>query len=379
MNDPGRVPEQPAGINKESLTQCIRVRQQALRGELDRRNLALFVVTKPANLQYLTGFRGSAGLGLFTASGASLLVDPRYSVQARNQAVGVEVIEIKSGLLRAAARRLRKQGRKRVGFEDAHLTWAEFEVLRREANSSISWQSTGGLVEELRAVKDALEIDQIREAGKLTADVFQEIAKNVRAGGREQDLAAEIDYKIRQHGGEGAAFETIVASGPRGALPHARPSEKALTYGELVIFDFGAIHSGYAADMTRTLYLGTPDRRIRSLYNSVLEAQREGIERLRAGVKAADVDFAARKQLATRNLEEFFTHSTGHGVGLEIHERPRIGEREKSRIVSGSVVTVEPGIYIEGFGGIRIEDTLLVTQDGREILTPAPKDDWWIA
>jgi Xaa-Pro aminopeptidase len=366
-------------MNCESVSSYVRLRQQALRAQLVARKIAVFLVTKPVNLFYLTNFRGTAGLAVFTPSEASLLVDPRYTLQARRQAVDVEVIEIKDGLLRAAGRRFCKARRTRVGFEDTHLTCAEFQSLREEANSSTRWQQAGGLIEDLRAVKDAVEIGRMRQAGKLTAQVFQEVASNLRPGVAERGLAAEIEYRMRQHGADSAAFETIVASGPRAALPHARASEKTLGSGELVIFDLGAILSGYASDMTRTVYLGTPDRRVRALYQSVLGAQCEAIERLRAGVRAGEVDAAARRRLAGRNLARFFTHSTGHGVGIEIHERPRLGKGEKKRISAGSVVTVEPGVYIEDFGGIRIEDTVLVAPDGPEILTPASKDQWCIA
>jgi Xaa-Pro aminopeptidase len=364
-------------MKTEPISDCVRARQQSLRAQLAARKISTFLVTNPANIFYLSGFRGSAGIAVFTASDATLLVDPRYTLQARDQAVDMEVLEIKTGLLRAAGRRLRKAGRKRVGFEDTHLTWAEFQTVRREAHSSPSWQPIGGLVEELRAVKDVTEIDRIRRAGQLTTEAFQEVVSRLRPGVKECELAAEIEYRMRLRGADGAAFETIVASGPRGALPHARPSDKTLRAGELVIFDLGAVYSGYAADMTRTMHLGTPERRVRSYYESVLDAQCHAVGRLQPGVRAGEVDADARKQLAKRNLDTLFTHSTGHGVGIEIHERPRVGKNEKTRIAAGSVVTVEPGIYIEGLGGIRIEDTVLVSESGPEVLTPASKDRWW--
>ena len=362
-----------------SVSDCLRLRQQALRAQFAARRIATFLVTKPVSLFYLTGFRGSTGLAVFTAADATLMVDPRYTLQARNQAVGVEVVEIKHGLLRAAGLRLSKARRVRVGFEDTHLTCSEFRLLRDEAGSSARWQPAGSLVEDIRAVKDAVEIERVREAGKLSAQVFQEVAKNLHPGVTERDLAAEIEYRLRRQGADGAAFETIVASGARAALPHARPSGKALGPGDLVIIDFGATLSGYASDLTRTLYLGKPSRRVRSLYAAVLEAQREAIDRLRAGVRAGEVDATARRRLRHYNLQKFFTHSTGHGVGIEIHEQPRLGKGEKRRLAAGNVVTVEPGIYLEDFGGIRIEDTVLVTRDGSEILTPAPIDPWWTA
>lgn len=364
-------------------TAYVDLRQRRLRERLQERKLALLLITKPANIFYMTRFRGTAGIVVFGASDGILMVDPRYTLQARAQASGVEVVEVKDGLLRAAGRSASKARGKRAGFEGGHLTWQEFEALRREAGPSVRWQPAGDLIEDLRVVKDALEIECIRQAGELTAAVFQEIAGKLRPGLAERDLGNDIEYGMRRRGAEGAAFETIVASGPRSALPHARASEKILRAGDLVILDMGAVVSGYAADMTRTLYLGTPGRRVRSLYDSVLNAQREAIERLKAGARAGEVDAAARRQLAKRKLDKLFTHSTGHGVGIEIHERPRLGKKEKTRICTDSVVTVEPGIYLEGFGGIRIEDTVRVGRELPEILTPAPqgpqgKDQWWI-
>ncbi|HEV2417080.1 MAG TPA: Xaa-Pro peptidase family protein [Terriglobia bacterium] len=353
-------------------------RQRLLLARLDARDLPFLVVTKPANIFYLTGFRGSAGIAVFGPSGGHLLVDPRYTIQAAEQARGVEVKEVTAGLFRAAGRRLQKLRARRVGFEENHLTVEEFERLRKQGPLGGAWKPAGGLIEELRVVKDDSEISQIRAACLLTSRAYEEVLPQARPGVSERDLASELDFRMRRKGADSVAFETIVASGPRGALPHARPSAKALKAGELVIFDLGAILGGYAADMTRTVYLGSPGKRVRFLYEAVLEAQQEAIGALRAGVKAGTVNAAARRRLAAKKLDKLFTHSTGHGVGIEIHERPRIGRGEQSPIPAGSIVTVEPGIYIEDFGGVRIEDTVLVGAAGTQTLTPAAKDCWWL-
>lgn len=346
---------------------------------MEVRKLAFVVVSKPTNIFYLTGFRGSAGVAILGLSEALLWVDPRYTLQAREEASGVKVIEGRGALLNAPGGWLRQKRPARVGYEDSHLTCAEFRVLLRDAQSRYRLAPVGSLIEELRFVKDPEEIGHIREAGRLTAAAFQEVLPQVRPGARELDLAAEIDYRLRRLGAEGAAFETIVASGHRAALPHARPSAKLLKKNEFVILDLGGILSGYAADMTRTLYLGKPSRGARRLYNAVLEAQQRAVEALREGSRSADVDAAARRVLRRRGLAKYFTHSTGHGVGLEIHEKPRLGRGEKTRLEVGCVVTAEPGIYLRGFGGIRVEDTVLVGAEGPEILTPAPKDRWFVA
>lgn len=357
---------------------CV-TRQERLRALMEGRSIPWLLVTGLANIFYLTGFRGSAGACVLGPAEAFLWVDARYTLQAREQARGVEVVVEKRGLLRAVGRWLRRRGARRVGYEPAHLTCAEFDQFARETHSAVKFQAAKDLVEELREVKDQEEIARLREAGRVTAAVYEEVHRRARPGVRESDLAAEIEYRMRRKGAEGAAFETIVASGPRGAFPHARPSAKLLEKGELVIFDLGAILGGYAADMSRTVCLGKPSGRVRRLYAAVREAQRRAVEAIREGVRAGDVDAVARGSLRHRGLDRFFTHGTGHGVGLEIHERPRVGRGEKARLKAGGVVTVEPGIYMAGFGGIRVEDTILVRPDGPEVLTPASKDDWILA
>ena len=283
------------------------------------------MVTNPVNIHYLTGFRGSVGVAAFAAEEAFLWVDPRYTLQAHEQARGVEVLEAKKGLLKAAVVWLKLQGGRRVGYDDAHLTCAQFRELKNEASGSVRFQPAGGMVEDLRQLKDESEIALIREAGQITAQVFADVLPQLRPGTRESDLEAEIEFQMRRKGAEGAAFESIVASGPRSALPHARATRKLLGKCELVILDLGAILGGYVADMTRTVYVGRPTARVKRLYNAVLAAQQEAREAIREGCRASFVDAAARRVLGRRGLAKYFTHSTGHGVGLEVHEKPRLG------------------------------------------------------
>jgi Xaa-Pro aminopeptidase len=341
--------------------------------------LRWLLVTKPVDVYYLTGFRGSAGMLLVGRRQSRLWVDPRYTLQAREQASGIEIIETREGLGRTVAAWLRRRRPKAVGYQDLHLVCAEFAAIRHDAGgkAGIGWRPVGPMLESLRMVKDAWEIERIRGAGKLTADVFGEVLPMVRPGACESDLAAELEYRMKRAGADGEAFETIVAGGARGAWPHARASSRRLRGGELVIVDLGAILSAYAADMTRTVYLGRPSRRARRLYESVAEAQREAVQNLRPGRTGNDADAVARKALARRKLDRYFTHSTGHGVGLEVHERPRLGRGDETLLPAGCVVTVEPGVYIEGYGGVRIEDTVLVGENGPEILTPASRENWF--
>lgn len=346
---------------------------------METRRIPLMLVTHPANILYLSGFAGTSGIVLLGLRQGILWVDPRYTLQAHEQAQGVEVIEEKKGILKGVAIWLRKNGTRETAFEASSLTCAQFDQLRAEAGHGLRLKPAADLIEELRVVKDRAEIETMRRAGKVTAEVFAEILPHVRPGAREQDLAAEIEYRMRKKGAEGAAFETIVASGPRSAHPHARPSSKALQESELVIFDLGAILGGYAADMTRTVFLGRPSGRVRDLYSVVVRAQAEAVQSIQDWTPAGKIDSTARRALAKQGLARYFTHSTGHGVGLEVHERPRLGKGETACLRSGSVVTVEPGVYLQGFGGIRIEDTVLVRPEGPEVLTPASKERWVIS
>jgi len=351
-------------------------RQNALRAAMQERDLPFFLVTHLTNIAYLTGFRATAGVAIFDSREGILWVDPRYTLQAQEEARGVEVIEERKGLYKAVAAWLKAHKVHRLGYEEAHLSCADFSRLRRETGQHIRFLPLTGLVEQLRAVKDAEEVAKMRHAGRITAEVFGKVLGIVRPGVSECELAAEIEYLMRKKGAEGPAFETIVASGARAALPHARASRKVLKENELVIFDLGAILAHYAADMTRTVYLGQPSRRVRSLFNAVVEAQERAARSALPGVRAGDVDAVARRSLAECGLARFFTHSTGHGVGMETHEMPRLARGEKARLQSGNALTVEPGVYLEGWGGIRIEDTLLVGPGGPEVLTPARKDQW---
>ncbi len=354
-------------------------RQAQLRSLLRERKVEYLLVTHMPNVTYLTGFRGSAGMAILGQNEAVLLVDPRYTLQAGEQARGVEVREEKQRLLVAAGGWLKKARAKSVGFEDGNLTYASWRGQNEAAGPGCRLRPAGGVVEDLRVVKDQVELGLIRQAARLTSQVFDEVRKLARPGVREVDLAAEVEYRMKRHGAEGVAFETFVASGPRSALPHARASSKSLKKNEFVIFDLGAIMDGYAADMTRTVYLGSPDARVRRIYQAVLRAEKKGIQAVKPGVRAGSVDSATRRALARDGLGAYFTHSTGHGVGLEIHEKPRLGRRETQRLPAGSVVTVEPGVYLEGFGGVRIEDTVVVAEGGAEVITSSSKEDWIIS
>jgi Xaa-Pro aminopeptidase len=279
---------------------------------------------------------------------------------------------VRRSLLAEVGEEISRAGKGCVAFEPAHLTIAEMQQLQRRA-SRVRWIAWDGIVEKLRIVKTADEIRQIRAAAELTSDVFEEILPLVKPGVTEFDLAAEIEHRMRRKGASGPSFSTIVASGPRSALPHARASSKPLKKNELVVFDLGAILRGYCSDMTRTLFIGRAPARVRRWYRAVVEAQEAAQEAMSPGVKAGQVDAAARAVLKKYGLNRRFTHSTGHGLGLEVHESPRLGRGEKALLQAGNVVTVEPGVYVEGIGGVRVEDDVALLARGTVVLTRATR------
>jgi len=333
------------------------------------------LVSHLPNVRYLCGFSGSAALLLVESHRSTLFTDSRYTFQAREEVAGAAVHIAKRGLLRAAGQALRTtRVRRRVAYSTTHTAVAEKLALEANAGSRIRWVSDENVIEKLRAVKDPEELAAISEAAILISNVFQQVVPLVKPGVSELDLAAEIEHRIKSGGGSGPSFETIVASGPRSAWAHARPTPKPLRKSELVVFDQGAIIRGYCSDMTRTVHVGEAAARARSLYHAVLEAQQAAKQAVRPGAKAGDVDKAARAALKRQKLDRYFTHSTGHGLGLEVHELPRLGKGDGTVLREGMVLTVEPGVYLEGVGGIRIEDDVVVTATGYSDLTSAPRD-----
>jgi Xaa-Pro aminopeptidase len=269
---------------------------------------------------------------------------------------------------------VKRRSIRRLGFEKGRATYEQYEILRDAMPVRSSLEPVVGWIEKMRMVKSAEEVAAIRAAVVLNSQAFEEAARSAKAGMREIDLAAELEYRMRRLGAEKPAFETIVASGPRSAKPHADPSLAGIGPKELVVVDMGAQLAGYASDMTRMLHVGDPSPKTRRMYRAVLEAQLAALDAVRAGVTAERVDRAARSVLRSFSLDRAFTHSTGHGLGLEIHEPPRLGRRDKTVLETGMAVTIEPGVYLQGFGGIRIEDTVVVTENGCEILTPTSKE-----
>lgn len=348
--------------------------RRASAAELVRESkLDALLVTNLHNVRYLTGFTGSNGAVLLRKSGAAtLFTDPRYTVQSKQQATcAVKIAKgplPKSILQVIAAKRLG-----RIGFEPDNLTVSQLESFQKDLPGHARLRPAAETIEKLRAVKDAGEIDKIRASVLCNSGALEAALQRFQIGMTESELAAEIDYQNRRLGAEAPSFDTIVAAAERAALPHAHPGATKIAPGMLLI-DMGAFREGYASDMTRMVHIGPASPKYKRAYNAVLDAQLAAIAAVKPGVTTQAVDRAARRTLKRHGLEKEFVHSTGHGLGLEIHEQPRIGRKDKTKLEAGMAITIEPGVYIEGWGGIRIEDTVLVTPTGCEILTPTTKE-----
>ena len=344
-------------------------------------NLAALVVSAPVNLTYLAGFQGSQGYLVVTAADRWLVLDGRYEHSARVAAgdgrlAPVRVRGISGPFDAALTEILEGLPRGSVGFEAERVTVAQLQRWQK-ASPAISFAPTSELVEAVRIVKDGYELDTIRRACAALSDVARHLRSWVAAGRTEREVAARIDDAIRRAGFTAPAFQTIVASGPNSAHPHARPTDRQLRHGDLVVLDFGGVLDGYCGDLTRMASVGQVQANARALVDAVRAAQESALAVVRAGALASDVDKAARDVLTDHGLGDGFLHATGHGLGLELHEAPRIGRVETDRPVrleAGMVCTIEPGAYVEGLGGARLEDDVVVTPAGCEVLTSAPRD-----
>lgn len=331
------------------------------------------IVTHLPNIRYLCGFSGSSGVLVVSRRTAVLFTDGRYREQTRTEVKNAKVVISKSAALLAAAEWIADHSLASIGIESEHMTVSSRSTLAGRLQRKAHIRNTYSLVEDLRMIKDGDELQLIRNAAQLGSSLLQTALRTIRNGISELKVAAEMEYDARQKGAEAMSFDTIVASGPRSALPHGRASAAKIS-GGFVVLDFGVILAGYCSDKTRTVYVGKPQPKERRWYEAVREAQQAAIETVRDGVPAAEVDAAARSVLRSAKLDKYFTHSTGHGVGIEIHEPPRIGRNQDELLRSGMVITIEPGIYIAEKGGIRIEDMVVVTDRGCEVLWPATKE-----
>lgn len=346
-----------------------------LRAEMTNRGLQALLVAKPENRAYLSDFTGSYGLLVITDTVAQLLTDSRYVEQATVQAPEFQVVRQTRGAaaaVDAATKLVAATGAKRAGFEDNFLSVSDHRGFA-EAMPEVNLVPAGGLVERLRSIKDAAEIAATRRAAALADAAFDHVLSFIRPGVVEREIALELEFFMKRQGAEDLAFETIVASGPRSSLPHGVASDRIIGIGDLVTLDFGCRVSGYCSDMTRTVMVGEPDEKQRSIYELVLAAQTQGVAAARPGLSCRALDAVCRGTISQQGFGEFFDHSTGHGVGREVHEEPRVAGTSIEELRPGQIVTVEPGIYLPGWGGVRIEDLLLITPEGHEVLSRSPK------
>jgi Xaa-Pro aminopeptidase len=351
-------------------------RIDSLRRQLVPAGCDAILITHLPSIRYLTGFTGSSAVLLVSGTRATLFTDGRYIVQARDEVRGAKVRIVKKGSITAAALQAaaKPAGRHRVGFEAEHLSAASAEELVQSAPSRLEFKPTRQLVEALRMIKDRHEIRLLQNAVNMGSSLMRVLLRELRPGKTEVEVAAALEYAARKAGAEGMSFDSIVAAGRRSAMPHGRASRNPIPAKGFVVLDFGVILAGYHSDMTRTVHLGRASGRERDAYAAVLEAQLAAIATVGPGVEAGQVDEAARKVLRKSGLARYFTHSTGHGVGIEIHEPPRLGQGQKTLLQPGMVITVEPGAYIPGAFGIRIEDMVEVTERGCRVMTPTPKE-----
>lgn len=348
-------------------------RIERLLARLEGEGLDAFLVMQPENRYYLSGFTGSAGALVVGRVGFYFLADFRYAAQASSQCPGFTVIRYKDSLAGALAESLPRWGVSRLGCEGDYLSYRQVELLK-EKLEGVELLPLCGVVEELRQVKDAGELEAISQAAALAERAFWHILDYLKPGLTEWEVAVELEAFLRRHGAEKIGFETIVASGPRGALPHGTSTRRVICRGDLVTIDFGCRYRGYHSDLTRTVAVGAPDPRQEEIYRLVLEAQRAAIGAVRGGAKACEVDRAAREVIEAAGYGENFGHSTGHGVGLAVHEEPTVSAKNEKLLLPGMVITIEPGVYIPGWGGVRIEDMVLVEEGGCRVLTGIPKD-----
>ncbi len=346
-------------------------RVAALRGRLVDLELDGVVVTSPENIRYLSGFSGSLGYLVIGLSEAEILGDSRYWLQMETEAPGFTLVRSgpSHGLWALVAQRLKALGLRQVGFESQHLTVDQHQRLTTALPAAVTLAPTTGLVEELRIIKSADEVALLRTVASIAGRAFDRVRSAVRPGLRERDVAFLLEQTFRELGADGPAFETIVAAAERGALPHGRASDRVLERGDMVVIDFGASAGGYHSDTTRTIVVGEPSNEQARVIEAVRQAQLASMALMKPGVAADAVDRRAREALAGE--QHAFGHGLGHGIGLQVHERPYLSPTDHTPLRAGMVITNEPGIYVPGWGGVRLEEMVLISETGPEVLTSA--------
>jgi Xaa-Pro aminopeptidase len=351
-------------------------RLQKLRGRLAEKAIDGILITQSENRRYLSGFHGTAGYLVITNKQAILATDFRYTEQAKEQAPDFVIKQITGGLEKWFPGLVRDMGIKRLGFEGGEVTFNFHRQIKdalKKQKCSVKLVPIEGLVEAIRAVKEPGEIEYITRASAITDAAFEDIESKIKVGMTEKQVAWELEKAMRERGSQSLPFDIIVASGPHAALPHAKPTDRAIKEGEPVVIDMGARYKGYASDMTRTICVGNTGAKLKEVYNTVLKAQTAAVEVISKGMTGHQADKIARDIIKKAGYGEAFGHSLGHGVGLEEHEQPRLGPGSKDRLADGMVFTIEPGIYLTGWGGVRIEDTVVLEGGRVKMITKARK------
>lgn len=342
-----------------------------LRAELAKNDVDGLLITSPINRRYMTGFTGTAGVALISHNDARFITDFRYTEQATEQVKHFKVIEFKQSMEQEIDQQLKELRIKRLGFEQNHVTYAQFEQFKKSFAAELV--PVSDLVETLRLIKTPAELEMMKKAAEIADHAYEHIQNFIKPGVKEIDVANELEFFMREQGATSSSFDIIVASGFRSALPHGVASDKEIQSGELVTLDYGALYEGYCSDITRTLAVGEISAEQRRIYDTVLEAQLRGVDGIKPGMSGKEADALTRDYIEEKGYGEYFGHSTGHGLGMEVHEAPSLSFRTDMILEPGMVVTVEPGIYIPDVGGCRIEDDLVITSSGSERLTKASK------
>lgn len=345
---------------------------ERFRAGLEKAQVDGFLITSTYNRRYMTNFTGSAGVVLITQKEAKFITDFRYVEQAGKQALGFEIVQHEGLIAEEVANQAKAMGITKLGFEQDHITFALYKVYEAAIEGELV--PVSGMIEKLRLIKTPSEIKILKEAAEIADAAFTHIAQYIRPGLTELAVSNELEFFMRKQGAASSSFDTIVASGHRGALPHGVASDKVIEKGELVTLDYGAYYNGYVSDITRTVAVGAPSDELKGIYDIVLEAQLRGMAGIKPGMIGKEADALTRNFISEKGFGEYFGHSTGHGIGLEVHEGPALSIRSDTILEPGMVVTVEPGIYVPGVGGVRIEDDVIITIEGNESLTHSTKE-----
>lgn len=347
-------------------------RIEKLRSCMISKNLDCVFVKGDPNRNYLSGFTGDESFSIITADKAFFITDSRFTQQAKEQVKDYEIVEYKGVFRDFFTDITKKLNVKNIGFEEDIVSYDEYQRLSKNLDAKLV--PMGGIIEDIRLIKDESEVEVIRKAAEIADKAFSHMLKFIKSGMSEREVGLELEFTMKKLGAKDLSFPSIVASGVRSCLPHGQATDKVLNNGEFLTLDFGCIFNEYCSDMTRTVVIGEPSDKMAEIYDTVLQAQKNALQVIKSEIKACVVDEAARSYISKKGYGQYFGHGVGHGVGREIHEGPRVSPASDTILKPGMIITDEPGIYIPNFGGVRIEDLILVTKNGCEVLSNSPKD-----